>query len=116
MQLEIRSKNFSMTGAIRSHIEKRLGFALDRFMNHVRSVLVWVGDVNGPKGGIDKSCRVAIEVGFRRVVLEERAPDLYRAITLAARRTRKAIAREVKREQTHSLPRALVAQLSNAQV
>ncbi len=36
--------------------------------------------MNGPKGGGDKSCRIAVELFRGRVVLEERGSDLYVAI------------------------------------
>lgn len=106
MEIQIRVKDFTLTAGIRSHIERRLNFAMDRFTRAVRGVLVWVGDINGPRGGVDdKSCRMAIQLRRGRVVLEERAPDLYVAIDRAAHRASKAIAREVKRENWPASPR-----------
>jgi putative sigma-54 modulation protein len=84
MQVEIRAKGFALTEQIRSHIERRLGFALDRFTPSLRAVLVWVGDINGTKGGArDKCCRMAVQLTHGRVVLEDRADDLYAAIDRA---------------------------------
>ena len=72
MLIEIRAKDFTLTNAIRLHIERRLGFALDRFTQKVRAVLVWVGDVNGPKHGVDdKRCHLAIRLTHGIVVLQE---------------------------------------------
>jgi putative sigma-54 modulation protein len=97
MLIEIRAKDFALTDGIRLHIERRLGFALDRFEKRVSAVIVWVGDLNGHKQGPDdKCCRLAIRLTHRIVVLEERAADLYVAIDRAAHRARKAIAREVR--------------------
>jgi len=98
MLIEIRAKGFTQTDEIRLHMERRLGFALDRFTPRVRTVLVWIGDVNGPKRGADdKFCRLAVQLTHRRVVVEERAADLYVAIDRAAHRVSQKIAREVKR-------------------
>lgn len=106
MNIQIRAKDFTLTAGIRSHIERRLDFAMDRFTRVVSGVLVWVGDINGPKGGDgDKSCRMAVQLRHVRVVLEERAPDLYVAIDRAAHRASKAIAREVKRTNRPASPR-----------
>lgn len=49
-------------------IRKNYQFALDRFMHAIREVEVWCRDVNGPRGGIDKSCRVQIRLYPRGVV------------------------------------------------
>ena len=43
---------------LRSHIERRVGFALLRFTDALSSVLVRLDDLNGPKGGFDKRCLV----------------------------------------------------------
>jgi ribosome hibernation promoting factor len=98
MLIEIRARDFPLTDGIRTHIKRRLNFALDRFARRVRAVLVWVGDVNGPKHGADdKFCRLAVQLPKQRAVLEERASDLYVAIDRVAHRVRKKIARKLKR-------------------
>jgi hypothetical protein len=44
------------------HIERRLRFALARFGTRVERVIVFLHDRNGPRGGIDKVCRVLAKV------------------------------------------------------
>lgn len=44
------------------HIERRLRFALARFGSRVERVIVFLHDRNGPRGGIDKVCRVLARV------------------------------------------------------
>ena len=44
------------------HIDRRLRFALSRFGNRVERVVVFLKDLNGPKGGIDKVCRILAKV------------------------------------------------------
>jgi putative sigma-54 modulation protein len=60
MQLEIRGRDVDITDRLRDHIERRLGFALGRFAQRIKRVLVCVGELNGPRGDIDKGCRLAI--------------------------------------------------------
>jgi ribosome-associated translation inhibitor RaiA len=90
MSIEIRSNDFSVTNAIREHAERRMGLALDDFavdrLRKVRRVVVRLGDLNGPKGGEDKFCRITAEVGHGTVVVEDVDSNLYHAITRAARR------------------------------
>ena len=45
------------------HIERRLRFALDRFGDRIARVFVFLHDRNGPRGGIDKICRVLVANG-----------------------------------------------------
>jgi ribosome-associated translation inhibitor RaiA len=90
MSIEIRSRDFSVTDAIREHAQRRLGFALDYFAidrcRKVRRVVVRLGDLNGPKGGEDKFCRITADVGQGTVVVEDTDSNLYSAISRATRR------------------------------
>ena len=58
MTIQVRG-HLKATDAIRQHIDRRLESALGRFETHVRTVTVWLEDVNGPhKGGADKLCKM----------------------------------------------------------
>jgi ribosome-associated translation inhibitor RaiA len=108
MRIDIRSKGFSVTDGIRHHVHRRLGYALDRFRD-VAEVIVCLGDVNGPKGGADKFCRMATEIGSATAVVEEIQPDLYVAISRAAHRLALKVAREVERANRSAPPRSRAA-------
>jgi putative sigma-54 modulation protein len=51
-----------------SQIERSYRFALDRFAHAIREVEVWCSDVNGPRGGVDKQCRVQLKLHSRGVL------------------------------------------------
>jgi ribosomal subunit interface protein len=98
MQIELRALGMTVTDGMRSHVERRLGFALDRFGEHVTRVTVRVADVNGPRGGPDKVCRVEAALhGGVRVVIDERDLDAYVAIDRAAHRLNRSVARRLTR-------------------
>ena len=101
MSIEIRSKDFSVTNAIREHAQRRLSFALDGFalesLRKVRRVVVRLGDLNGPKGGDDKFCRITADVGHKTVVVEDIQSNLYSAISRAAHRFASKASRELSR-------------------
>jgi hypothetical protein len=83
---------------VRSHIMRRMRFALGPVLSHVPRVYVWVGDENGPRGGIDKFCSVRAEVeGHAPVFVRDLHADVYAAISLAAARTGRAVLRSVQR-------------------
>jgi putative sigma-54 modulation protein len=44
------------------HLDRRLRFALARFGSRIEKVSVFLHDRNGPKGGIDKVCRILAKV------------------------------------------------------
>ena len=45
-----------------AHIERRLRFALSKFSSRIRRVGVFLADQNGPRGGIDKTCRIIVQM------------------------------------------------------
>ena len=100
MTIQIRG-HLKATDAIRQHIDRRLESALGRFENHVRTVTVWLEDVNGPqKGGADKLCKIEVVLETPRHaphMVEELDADMYTAISSAAERASQAVRRDVDR-------------------
>ena len=97
----IRSQGFSITSAIRAHLERRFTLALDEFSDRITRVNVFLKDINGAhKGGEDKSVLVHVQLPAQApVTVETTSRDLYLAISLAARRTRRALFRSLRRHQ-----------------
>ncbi len=81
-----------------AYTERRLRFALGRFGTRIRQIMVRIADLNGPRGGVDKQCRITVDVRpFGTVILEETDADLYRAIDRAAHRVSQSVRRELER-------------------
>lgn len=94
MQIDIRSRGVRLNPTIKSAVSRRLSFALDRFQRLLAMARVRIEDVNGPKGGVDTVCRIAVDgplVG--RVVVEERSVDATSAVDGAAERLAQVLAR-----------------------
>ena len=101
MQVEIRGKGLRVTDVLSTYIQRRLVFALGRFGRRVERVLVRVEDTNGPKGGIDKQCRVAVVVPHSRTaVIEARGSNIRVTINRAVAKASRYIADRLK--QPHS--------------
>jgi ribosomal subunit interface protein len=93
MKIRIRSTS-SLTDGLRGHIGRRLRSALERFRGHVDDVQVRLSDVNGPRGGVDKRCRLVLSVARGGVVVAEgRATNFYQAVDLAANRAARSVRR-----------------------
>ena len=100
MQIDIQSRNFKLTKALHKHIERRLGFALSARDDHIQRVMVWLSDINGPRGCADKCCH--IQVLFSRssdVVIKDTEMDMYTAIDRAADRAGRTVARRLARQR-----------------
>jgi putative sigma-54 modulation protein len=102
MQIEIQARNFSLTRAMRAHIERRLAFALSTCNRHVRRILVRLSDINGPRGGNDKRCQLEVMLPGQAVVVEDTEADLYVAINRAAARAGRSVMRQLRRKRHQS--------------
>ena len=82
MDSDIRILSTGLTEVLQSYIERRLYFSLGRFGRRVGRVRVRITDVNGPRGGADKSCHISAELlPSGRTLLQQTAdPNLYVAI------------------------------------
>ena len=77
---------------------RRLEFALGRFGGRVRSLTVRLADLNGPRGGVDKHCLVAIRLTSpqRLIVVEDTDAEAEVAIGRTADRAARVVARAVQ--------------------
>ena len=98
MQIDIQSRGFALTHALREYTGRRLRFALVLAGGRVRRVAVRLFDVNGPRGGIDKRCHIRGALnGLAAVVTEDAEADLYLAINRAADRIGRNVMRRLAR-------------------
>ena len=93
MQLKVTVNGFPPKPLLRAYITRRIHFALDRFERHIERVIVHLTDLNGPRKGDDKRCRIAVE--FRRggdLMVTETRSDEMAAVYFAAARLQYRIA------------------------
>ena len=100
MTIDIRGAAIAPTPAVLEYVVRRIQSALGRLEANVRGVVVRLGDANGPRGGIDKTCRVLARMRRGTVVIDEVDRDLYVAIDRAADRLRRAAVRVIDRHRT----------------
>jgi putative sigma-54 modulation protein len=98
MQIEFKGPAAILSEALEEHGQRRLAFALSRFEPRLRLAQVRLSDVNGPKGGEDKACRVVIHLTEGGQVLgEDVHADAYQALTGAVDRAARGLARFLDR-------------------
>jgi ribosomal subunit interface protein len=100
MQIDIQTRSFVMTEAIRSHSRRRLHFALSGYDDRIQRVVVRLSDINGPRGGADKRCHLRLVLpAMPDVVVEDIEADLYLAIDRAADRAGRTLRRRLARQR-----------------
>jgi ribosomal subunit interface protein len=114
MRIDIQARGFELTEALRAHTERRLQFALSWASYGVRTVTVRLSDINGPRGGNDKRCRIQIPIpGGQDVVVDDIEADLYTAIDRATDRTERTVARRLERLREHHHARLDIEELTD---
>ena len=101
MEVQIHIHNTDLVDALQEYVERRLRFSLRRFVGRLGRVRVRVTDVNGPRGGVDKSCRVSAEMlPSGKLVLQEAVDaNLYVAVDHATERIGRSVGRQVERDR-----------------
>jgi hypothetical protein len=93
-------------------LRARIDEALNAGLGPVRSYLEWVDlyltDVNGPRGGPDKRCRVVAHLRTGPVVVSRTGRDPVAAVTAAAGRCRRLVRSRLTRRR-HRRRRAVAA-------
>ncbi len=99
MKLEIRGLKIEITDTMRTYAQRRLGFALDRYAERIRTVRLKLGDVNGSRGGVDKRCQLAILLAHSSpITLESRASTVQGAVDRIAGKVRTFVERRFVRK------------------
>lgn len=106
MKLQIRLQRVEVNNEFQEHIERRLLFALGRFSPRIQRVAVYLADLNGPKGGVDKRCRLVARLLRSGVVtVEDQDAELTVLIDRAAQRLARTVQRKLERRRITSASR-----------
>ena len=99
MQVVFTSRDPQAAG-LRQLAEQRLRFALRRLKTRVPRAEVELSDVNGPRGGVDKRCQLALRTdGGGPVVVSSVAGDWRCALDRALARATRFLLRQARRGQ-----------------
>ena len=100
MRFGIRGRHVALTEAVLAHVESRVRFALSRFGPRIRQIAVKLTDLNGPRGGFDKQCRVTATLSpSGKVMVEGTDAYLHNAIDIASDRLDRSVTRELERRR-----------------
>jgi hypothetical protein len=100
MLIQVRTDNHiqnseALAGRIRAEIE---GAVQHRFGNQLQRVEVYVQDLNGHKGGIDKRCSIEAHLaGLQPIAVHENAGTVDRVVSGAVDKMLRALERKLDR-------------------
>lgn len=100
MLISMTDRSDLLSPEMREVVERRFAFALSRFDSRITNVDFVVRDENGPRGGVDKGCRVSISLKRApEVVITDKDADLATCVSRVAERAGRAVARTIQRTQ-----------------
>lgn len=100
MKIAFAFRGLERSSSLVDMATRRLEKELRRFGASIHNVDVQIGDVNGPKGGEDKYCRINVSIPtLASVSVSGSAPDAYQAVHLAVVRLGRALGNRLGRRR-----------------
>jgi putative sigma-54 modulation protein len=98
MNITATAQGFDLSTSIDIFVREELRSALERFSEGIVSVDVFMKDINGPKGGVDKQVLIRVQLRNRRsIAIETAHTDLYAAIKNCAKKSKRVVRRNLKK-------------------
>lgn len=109
MRVLIHPRSITADRDLRDRVTEAVGTALAPLRAFLLWVDVYLTDVNGPRGGPDKRCRVVAHLRTGAVVVGRTARDPVAAVTAAALRCRRLVRSRLARRRHRQRRRAVAA-------
>ncbi|MEP7705058.1 HPF/RaiA family ribosome-associated protein [Paraglaciecola sp. 25GB23A] len=115
MQLNIHAQNLNISEQLKEEFGQRIKGIFDRTQQKIRKVRVIFTDVNGPKGGEDKQCRVQLVLfGLPTVNVVSKQANLHKALAHALSVAKRTLKRRYNKLQR--VDHVSVRQLSHGEL
>jgi putative sigma-54 modulation protein len=101
MQLYVTSTNLELNQHLRTELSQRVKSVFGRSKQYIDRVWVTLTDINGPRGGNDKECKVKLSLpGLPSVLVMSRKDSIPKAIATALNTASLTLKRKVKRHKS----------------
>lgn len=101
MKLTIRTRHLLLAPETHEDIRRRIDLAFARIRPWIRDIDITLADINGPKGGADKQCRLRIRGrGVTGIVVEQLGVDPLVTVLSAAERAEQVVLRKLARRRS----------------
>lgn len=99
MELTVTDLNVDLSKKSKRQIRHKIRRMFERVCDKVYAIKVVINDINGPKGGMDKICRVIIRAkGSKDVIVTVNKESSMAAVHTALSRARATLLKKVKRD------------------
>ncbi|XPF94572.1 hypothetical protein ACM9HF_00755 [Colwellia sp. RE-S-Sl-9] len=100
MELTITELNIELNNESKLRIRQKAIRMFNKICDNIQKITVTVNDINGPKGGKDKICRVVIHAGgIPDIVVTDNQNSVSSAVNIALTRARTTLVKKLKRKQ-----------------
>ena len=69
--LDLRVRGVGVDPELQAHMRERVASKLGRFATHIERIAVRFADLNGPRGGVDTTCRIQVAIPAAPLLLFE---------------------------------------------
>lgn len=105
MNITTTAQNFAADSAVDIFVRHELQNALARLDSDIIAIDVFMKDINGPKGGVDKRALIRVQLGNRQVITTKTEHEnLFGAIKTGVKRTKRAVRRNLRRSRQFKNP------------
>jgi putative sigma-54 modulation protein len=102
MKVLMRGVHLSLTDGLKSYVQEHLVDHIERLCDdqEASEIDISLVDTNGPKGGLDKECRVTVRLpGLSAIHVTEAAETLHQTIDAARDRMENTLKRTLERRR-----------------
>lgn len=100
MQVNVTDRNELLSSEGRELAATRLRDALSRFSAQISNATLVVEDVNGPRGGVDKQCRITVQTRrFGTLSVTSQDASAGKCIAMAVTRLSRTLQRRVSKNR-----------------
>ncbi|SEL65176.1 ribosomal subunit interface protein [Stigmatella aurantiaca] len=109
MKVLMRGVHLSLSDGLKSYVQEHLVDHIERFCDdEAAEIDIALVDINGPKGGVDKECRVTVRLpGLAAIHVTETTETLHQAIDAVRDRLETALKRTLGKRRDVSAKQGL---------
>lgn len=100
MKTTIHSTGIEVDPPLREHIERRTQLSLSRLSERISRIEIYLSDLNGPRGGVDKHCKIEVHLTNLPVaVLDDLDSDMPRLVDRCLARITRLVTKRLERSR-----------------
>ena len=101
MNVDIQARDFTITEGIRSAVLNACEHFLHPYQDRIQLVAVHLSDINGPRRGDDKQCRVAVHLEHGPIVVASQVSnDLYHSLRQAVAKASRGSGARIRKQKS----------------